>query len=223
MNSRDSVDGEGQNMVGQLRESDGESSDSEVSSVAESLRDPEFDCMDPLQHLAWAKSQPFPIGRKEGTLSSEQVRTLQKLAKNILGVAAHAKRQLQFWSKRKAELAAVNQSYRSTLKPSEQQVVGKLDLFLLQEMIDASQHVGRDYAQALAQGFAVTGDLDDGSLGVPIEGEQRVHGKPGLGGAPPLSDLKQHCRAINERTLRVARAKLRQHQTDHELLRNVWD
>ena len=94
--------------------------------------------------------------------------------------------ELQFWSKRKEELAAVNQSYRATLKPSEQQVVGKLDFFLLQEMVDASQHVDRDYVAALAQGFAVTGNLDDGSLGVPIAGGQRVHGKPGLGGAPPI-------------------------------------
>ena len=135
-----------------------------------------------------------------------------------VGVAEKAKQQLQYWTRRKAELAPLTNQFRAQLEPREQGVLGKLDLYLLQEMAAASEHADSNYVAALSEGFKVTGDLDDGSLGIPIPGGQRVHGRPGLGGVPPLQELREHCRSINERTIRVAQSKLLQQQDDKELL-----
>ena len=77
----DPVDGEGLAMDGQLRESDGESSDSEVSSVAESLRDPAFDCMGPLQHLALLSHNHLPLGARRARCLQSRLRHFKNLQK----------------------------------------------------------------------------------------------------------------------------------------------
>ena len=119
----------GMDMDGQSGEFEYVSSGSEVSSQAESLRD-EFDCMDPIQHLRWARQQPTPLVSRVDILSPSQQEALRKLAQKPESVVSRARGQLQYWTQRKAALASVNRSYRAGLDAREQNVVGKLDLFL---------------------------------------------------------------------------------------------
>ena len=93
---------------------------------------------------------------------------------------------LQFWTARKVSLREVNESYRRTLSPEELGTLGKLDLFLMNEMVLASEHVDTNYVQDLATGFPATGALYDGGLGEQIPGGRRVHNTPGLGGPTTL-------------------------------------
>ena len=79
-------------------------------------------------------------------------------------------------------MAPLTNEYRSTLAPCDKGALGQLDLYLLEEMLVAANHVDVDYVKDLAQGFPITGRLPDGDCGKPIAGGQRVHGKPGLDG-----------------------------------------
>ena len=86
--------------------------------------------------------------------------------------------------------------------------MGQLDLYLLEEMLTAANHIDVEYVKDLAQGFPITGRLPDGDCGRPIPAGQRAHGKPGLDGPEPIEELRQQCFKVNQATLRTARAKV---------------
>ena len=108
------------------------------------------------------------------------------------------------------------------LDPSDLGTIGKLDLFLMEEMLVAAGHVDTEYVKDLSQGFPVTGRLPDGDCGRPIPGGQRVHGTPGLGGPEPIEDLKQQCYRINMATLKSAKAKYPRSQEDLDIAHAAW-
>ena len=91
------------------------------------------------------------------------------------------------------------------LPEDKKSTVGRLDLFLIDELIQQSGHTDVHYVRDLYRGFPITGALDSGGCGEHIEGGQRVHGKPGLGGPEPLSELQGMCGAINQATLKSAK------------------
>ena len=85
---------------------------------------------------------------------------------------------MQEWAARKQELSSVNQAFRSSLLPERQGTLGKLDVFLMMDMLQKCGHVDQDYVQDLVDGFPLTGNISAGGLGIPVDGGQRVHGKP---------------------------------------------
>ena len=90
------------------------------------------------------------------------------------------------------------------------------------EMLLEASHTNVKYVQHLADGFAVTGEIDTGNLGEPIPGGTRSNRRPGLGGPPELSTLRQECRSINEATLKRAHSRLQEEARDPELVQEAW-
>ena len=200
-----------------------DSSDSEEGERFSSAMHDEFTGTDPVSHLEWATKLPHPWHNTVSPLSQEQVSALREMVQDPTGSHQRLVEKLQYWTERKNVVAAANESYRATLEPHQRKVVGKVDLFLLDAMLAEAEHVDSSLVTDLLKGFPVTGDLADVRLGVPIPGGQRVHGKPGMGGATPLSELESHCRQVNERTLRRAQAKLAKASADEELNAKVWE
>ena len=86
-------------------------------------------------------------------LSNGQLEILRKLTTQPQQVMEHVRIQLQHWTARKEKLAAANASYRQLLDPSDLGTIGKLDLFLMEEMLIAAGHVDTEYVKDLSQGF----------------------------------------------------------------------
>ena len=116
----------------------------------------------------------------------------------------------------------MNANFRVTLDKEDRGTIGKLDLFLLEELLVASGHIDTEYVRDLAVGFPITGTLEDGSCGVPLPGGQRVHGQPGLDGPEPIHDLKSRCYQVNRATLKAARAKTPRSSEAFGLARQAW-
>ena len=90
------------------------------------------------------------------------------------------------------------------------------------EMLNKCGHADEHYIQDLVDGFPLIGNISDGGLGQPVEGGQRVHGKPGRGGADDIDLLKRKCRTLNEATIRHARARAPATGEDMVLARQAW-
>ena len=158
----------------------------------------------PLAHMAWAKSLPPPSATGSSRLRGVQVEAIRSLTCGPDKLYADVTEKLQFWTRRKAELESVSASYRATLDSTLHGTLGRLDLFLLEEMLVRSKRKGADYVSDLAKGFPITGSIPAGQCGTPIPGGQSVHGRPGLGGPEPLEELRARCYEINQTTIRSA-------------------
>ena len=88
--------------------------------------------------------------------------------------------------------------------------------------MDAAGHSDDNFVNDLREGFPLTGVLGIGGLGTDIPGGQRSHGRPGLGGSPPLSGLRSQCREINELT--IGRAVVSRPRTAEQwaVAHDVW-
>lgn len=142
--------------------------------------------------------------RQASRLTETQTRLLRNLAADPGQVKAQAEESLAFWRREKERVRGATELYRATFPDDRKSTLGQLDLFLLEEMVLASGSADVDFVSELAAGFPITGALPSGGQGVPVEGGQRVHGKPGLGGPPPIEALQSRCRQLNQAT--VARA-----------------
>ena len=74
-------------------------------------------------------------------LSNRQLDILSKLTTHPQQGMDHVKTQLQHWTARKEQLAEANASYRQMLDPSDLGTIGKLDLFLMDEILVAVGHI----------------------------------------------------------------------------------
>ena len=83
-------------------------------------------------------------------------------------------------------------------------------------------HADVDYVRDLFQGFPITGTLQSGGCGEHIEGGQRAHGKPGLGGPAPLSEPQEMCGVRNQSTLKSAKARTPRTEEEVVLARETW-
>ena len=115
------------------------------------------------------------------------------------------------------------EAYAANLPSTRQGTLGKLDLFVLSVMLTSINYQDTEFTNDLAQGFPITGNLPSGGLGAPIPGGQRVHGRPGLGGAEDLSKLRAKCGAINAKTIEAAKRKAPLAMEDTELARGTWE
>eukprot|EP00973_Karenia_brevis_P080669 11191341-Karenia_brevis.AAC.1 len=111
---------------------------------------------------------------------------------------------IQYWTHVKTAGARRFNSWQQSLNHTQQHVLGKLDPFLLQDLLVAAGHEDIDYVNDLLQGFPLTETLSIGGLGTDIDGGQRSRGRPGYGGPLNLAELKAQCRQINGTTLQRA-------------------
>ena len=155
-------------------------------------------------------------------LTATQIKLLTELTTDPTMVRTRAEEALQRWQTRKRELAAATSAYRANLPEASRGTLGKLDLFLLEEMIVKSGSIDVQFARDLSDGLPITGNISSGGLGEVIPGGQRVNRKPGLGGAKPLEELRAQCAAINARTLRRAQSKLPRSEDDCRLAVEAW-
>ena len=119
-------------------------------------------------------------------------------------------------------MSQLTQHYHSTLAADRRATIGKLDPYLLEEMLHAAGSLDTDFAVDLTQGFPVTGELPACHQGVPVPGGQRVHGKPGLVGPLPIEALQARCARINETTLNKAKANAPKSMSEWQLAEEVW-
>lgn len=140
-----------------------DSSDSEVDERFSSTMHAEFGGDDPLGHLEWATKLPHPWQHVVSPLSAEQVSALHTMVQDPRGAYQRLVETLQYWTRRKEEMAPANASYRATLAPHQQRIVGRLDLFLLEAMLTEAEHADESFVVDLSRGFPVTGNLHDGS------------------------------------------------------------
>ena len=90
---------------------------------------------DPLQHSKIAAQLPLPSSVTPPKLTSRQLHNLTEMSTNAENYTKQVRDRLQHWTKRKEQLAEVNAYAKQQLPESKLPTVGKLDLFLLEEMI----------------------------------------------------------------------------------------
>ena len=100
------------------------------------------------------------------------------------------------------------QQFWSKLTLEQQATVGKIDPFVLTEMIKATGHVDQRYVEVMLSGFPVTGVVDASGTGEPLPGGRRTHRRPAHGVVPDLADLRANCVKINNKTIRRAPSRL---------------
>ena len=85
------------------------------------------------------------------------------------------------WSQEKRQQNEYLEGFRESLAEEVRATVGKIDPFLLREMIKTSGHVDEDYVNDFLTGFPVSGVVDAKGTGSNIDGGQLTHGKPANG------------------------------------------
>ena len=138
---------------------------------------------DPLVHAAWAQKLPLPEPVVPTPLTPQQVAMVHHHATEPQKLKQAVMDKLKQWTVLKQQFEEVNKIYRASLLPGKQSTLGKLDLFLLDDILTKAGHPDSKYVQDLASGFNVTSIIDAGTLGEWIEGGQRVNRKPGHAGA----------------------------------------
>ena len=116
----------------------------------------------------------------------------------------------------------MREHYNNSLPVEKRDILGSLDLFLLEEMLVQSRSEDVDFVVDLHKGFPITGRLPAGNQGEPIPGGQRSNGRPGEGGPPPLQLLRERCETLNAATLRKATANIPRTQDEWQLAQAVW-
>ena len=108
------------------------------------------------------------------------------------------------WKRRAQELEGERRRLAKSLPKRMAATIGRLHIPLLRELCEAAGHEDLSLIDDLLHGFPITGPLDAGGVGVPVEGGKRTHGRPAHGAAPDVEMLRSRCQEINTRTLASA-------------------
>ena len=180
------------------------------------------DARSPIEHVSLALGSADGLDREASRLTPTQTELLSRLASDPSGVKARAENQLRFWQERKAALSGLTAHYHENLPETRKATLGRLDPYLLEEMVIASGSSDELFVQHLMEGFPITGVIPSGGQGTPVTGGLRVHGRPGLGAPPPLEELQARCAQVNARTLARARAQVPTTEEERQLASQVW-
>ena len=162
-------------------------------------------------------------GKNATVLTHKQRQLIRNLALDPLKCYRKAMEAVSHWRKRKEDLRLLNDKFYAGLHHDLLGTLGKLDPFLLSEMIAQADHVDADYVRDLLQGFPITGEVPCCGTGSYIPGGQRVHQKRGTGAAPPLEHLKSRCKELNQKTIAKAQAKRPLTSEEWELAERTWN
>ena len=180
----------------------------------------------PLQHLQHQRElvdNPGEAADHTDILSAAQTELLGALVTCPLEAYRRTNSALLYWRQRRTFHNEKLMKWKSSLPVEKQQVVGKLNPFLLEEMLDHAGHADKQFVTNLLEGFPVTGTVGVGGLGEDIPGGQRSRGRPGGTGPLPLEELRKQCAEMNEDTLRKARGRLPRCSEEWVLAEAVWN
>ena len=153
-------------------------SQSEGSDTEFNARNGSISATDPIDHLSKALARTDPLNIQRTKLNPRQEDLLRWMATSPETLMAATTEALDYWRTRKEALRSAREQYVANLPDERKGTLGKLDLFILAEMLQQIDHTDHDFVSDLAKGFPITGDLPSGGLGTPIDGGQRVHGRP---------------------------------------------
>ena len=136
---------------------------------------------------------------------------------------ANAEASFQAWMKRKETNARAREQWLRNLPKRKRGILGRLDPFTMRELLQVINHTDCSYINDLCEGFPMCGAISTGGLGIDIDGGVRCHGKPGLGGPQPLTELRDSCRQINSETLLRAQSRVPKTKDDWELSARMWE
>ena len=180
----------------------------------------------PIGHLEVSVSffDSLSLGAPDSALllSTQQQVAIGALKADPMGVHVAVEEALRWWAARKKAGEARLLCWRRGLPAHAQSVLGKLDPFILQEMLQTFAHDDATYVNDLVAGFPVTGAVGLGGLGEDIPGGQRSRGRPGDGAAPRLRDLQDKCYEINMRTVQAAQRRAKRADADLQVAKEIW-
>ena len=130
--------------------------------------------------------------------SPRQRHLIEEIVRAVFTCYRRVEREICKWRQKKDELYFRNIEFRKGLSSELRGTVGRLDPFILTELLDASSHVDKAYIQDLLNGFPVTGEVPCHGTGTPIPGGGRVHGQPGDGQTPSLQSLLSQAASSDE-------------------------
>ena len=106
----------------------------------------------------------------KSVLTERQRGLIKEVSKDPLQTYRKTEKALTLWRKRKKELEEHNIGFKSRLDVDQMGTVGKLDPFLLSEMLKAADFVDEKYVEDLLIGFPVTGIVPCEGTGTPTPG-----------------------------------------------------
>ena len=177
----------------------------------------------PSEHLNsqrkwWENSAPTPAN----ALSELQRHALSVLAEQPDASYWRTMQALEKWHKRKVTLAPRRDEWWYGLPESKKHVLGKLDPFLLDEMLVEAGHADTDFVEDLLKGFPLTGRVAIGGLGTDIPEGLRSRGRLGLAGLGSLQELQRNCAESNADTIARAWRRWPTAEDDVKLAEQVW-
>ena len=155
-------------------------------------------------------------------LNPEQIEALYSLTSDPDAVFWRTESVLRHWQTVKQKSADRVQAWRSSLREDQLHVIGKLDLVLIQALLEESHHADKEFVHDLIRGFPVTGKVGIGGLGVDIPGGLLSRGRPAVHGPMPLESLRRKCKMLNEVTIQRAAARKPRDQQELAIAREVW-
>ena len=155
-------------------------------------------------------------------LNPEQIEALYSLTSDPDAVFWRTESVLRHWQTVKQKSADRVQAWRSSLREDQLHVIGKLDLVLIQALLEESHHADKEFVHDLIRGFPVTGKVGIGGLGVDIPGGLLSGGRPAVHGPMPLESLRRKCKMLNEVTIQRAAARKPRDQQELAIAREVW-
>ena len=134
---------------------------------------------DPISHMNQAEQCGSFCKIPQQLLTPKQRQLIQDIADNPLSCYRKAMDELAKWRGVKEELRSFNENFQAGLSVESRGTLGRLDPFIIEDMIQASNFVDKKYVHDLLVGFPVTGEVSCSGTGVEILGGRLVHGRPG--------------------------------------------
>ena len=126
----------------------------------------------PMEHLSAATASAVPTSSVE--LDSEMYALLEQCVLNEPGMTSLQSDAEAFWIANKARWASWQKAAIDMYSPQQRDVVGKLSLFVLSDMLTVQGNLDMRLIEDLDGGFPVTGELSLGGLGNHVEGGVRT-------------------------------------------------
>ena len=199
--------------------------DSNLSESCDSLEqcDLKSDANNPSDHLQQALQEVASEENGFATLTDRQYDVIDEMASDPDAWVHKVLHAVSHWSEEKVGHQIDLEAFHNSLTEDQKATAGKIDPFLLDQMVKTSRHVDHQYVKDFLAGFPVSGVVDAKGTRTSIEGGQLTHGRPAHGKMPVLDDLKSRCAEINERTLRMAQARIPKMRQEGKLAADMWE
>lgn len=176
----------------------------------------------PLAHLKGSLKVLTEEREKNSCLSARQIDLIKCICKDRETWYQEVMEALRHWVRRKQFYSPYLEKFKEALPEEVQATIGKVDPFIIDDMVKESGHSDVTYIRDFLTGFSIADNIYGGRVGEVIEGGQKVHGKPANGDVPELQTLKNRCEEINIRTIQRAQARMPKSRDDWEMAWTAW-